>query len=95
MFPLNLSVIYILNISAYQNVSQSYVELADHIKKKLTCVNVGDTHKRCVRWKILLVLLSIIWRYHQDRGSNYVPYENEPQFKGTDFPVLPRDVVKF
>jgi hypothetical protein len=71
------------------------VELTDCIKKNLACGNVGDTHKRCVRWEILSLLHPIIWWYLEDRGSNYVPYENELQFNGTDFPVLQRDVVKF
>jgi hypothetical protein len=31
------------------------------------------------------VLHPILWWYHQNRGSNYVPYENEIKLNGNDF----------
>ena len=71
----------------------SYIDLPPFIKNKKACINVENQDKDCFKWAILSALHPA--RTHINRVTKYVPYKNDLNFKGIDFPVDPRKVSKF
>ena len=75
----------------------SYIELPTSIQKKRACVNVqnvDDDH--CFKWAVLSALRPAE-RSNKNPGrlSNYQQHENELNFAGIAFPVMPKDLRKF
>ena len=75
----------------------SYIELPAYIRKKRACVNVqnfDDDH--CSKWAVLSTLRPAErGNKNPGRHSNYQQHENELNFAGIAFPVMPNDVPKF
>ena len=71
----------------------SYIDLPPFIKNKKACINVENKDNECFKWAILSALHPA--KKNANRAVSYVPYKNDPNFKGIDFPVDPRKVGKF
>ena len=71
----------------------SYIDLPSFIKNKKACINVENKDDEGFKWSILSALYPA--RKSVNRVTNYVPYKNDLNFKGIDFPVDPRNVSKF
>ena len=84
-----------VNINKYIPIrGSSYIELPASIQKKHASVNVqnfDDDH--CFKWAVLFVLHPA--ERNPGRLSNYQQHENELNFAGIAFPVMPKDVPKF
>ena len=83
----------VVNIYKFNSMrGSSYIDLPPFIKNKKACINVENKDDKCFKWAILSALYPA--RMSTNR-VNYVPYENDLNFKGIEFPVDPRKVSKF
>nr|DAC81331.1 TPA_asm: PolB [Megastigmus wasp adintovirus] len=74
----------------------SYLPLPDFIKKRLACINVkNEDDDQCFKWAILSALHPVSYDDHPYRVTHYLPYENELNMKGIQFPVSLRQIPKF
>ena len=72
----------------------SYIELPASIQEKHAWVNVQNfDDDQCFKWAVLSTLHPA--ERNPGRLSNYQQYENEPNFEGIAFPLMPKDVPKF
>ena len=87
-----------MNINKYNPMQDtSYIELPASIQKKYACVNVQNfDDDRCFKWAVLSALHPAE-RSNKNSGrlSNYQQHENQLNFEGIAFPVIPKDVPKF
>lgn len=71
-----------------------YIKLHGYLQNKGCIVNVQNGEDNyCFKWAILASIYKRISNPHRLR--NYLPYENELDFTGIDFPVKLKDVRKF
>ena len=84
----------VVNIYKFNSMrGSSYIDLPPFIKNKKACINVENKDDKCFKWAILSALYPA--RMSTNRVTNYVPYKNDLNFKGIEFPVDPRKVSKF
>ena len=69
------------------------MSLPERIKKLHTCVYVKTKDSQSYKWAVLSALHPSI--KNPNRISHYTRYENELNFDGIDFPVIPKDIPQF
>lgn len=82
-----------VDIARYQPLAgRSYLPLPDYLKVKKAIVNVQNTDDQCLKWALLSALHPAV--RHAQRVSKYLPYSQELDFSGVDFPATLSDVSK-
>jgi len=85
---------FVLCISKFRPLHGStYIPTPQWLSKKKCVVNVKNTHSKCFVWSVLAALHPP--KYHAERVSNYVDYENSLNLTGLTFPLAVKDVPKF
>ena len=84
----------VINIYKYNPMrGSSFIDLPLFIKNKKACINVKNDDDQCFRWAILSALHPN--NDNINRVGSYVPYKNELNFEGIEFPVDPQKIGKF
>ena len=85
---------FVLCISKYRPLRGStYIPTPSWLSKKKCVVNVKNFDTKCFVWFVLAALHPP--KYHPDRLSNYLDYENSLNISGLSFPLAVKDVPKF
>jgi len=85
---------FVLCISKYRPLHGStYIPTSQWLSKKKCTVNVKNFDSKCFVWSVLAALHPP--KYHAERVSNYVDYENTLNISGLTFPLAVKDVPKF
>ena len=71
----------------------SYIPLPDFLMRKKAIINMENKDNKCFLWSVLRYLHPI--EKHETRLTDIRKYENDLNFKGTDFPVELKDITKF
>lgn len=83
-----------ININKYNPIGgSSYIPLPAWITRKKAVINIKNNDQCCFKWSILAHLHSV--EKDTQRVSKYLPYANELNFDGIEFPVNLCDVGKF
>jgi len=93
-FVLKRIATFVLCISKYRPLHGStYIPTSQWLSKKKCTVNVKNFDSKCLVWSVLAALHPP--KYHAERVSNYVDYENTLNISGLTFPLAVKDVPKF
>ena len=85
---------FVLCISKHRPLHGStYIPTPPWLSKKQCVVNVKNFDSKCFVWSVLAALHPP--KYHPDRLSNYMNYENSLNISGLSFPLAVKDVPKF
>ena len=85
-----------LNMARYKSVrGASYLELPPEIRNSRAILNIQNKDEKCFLWSILAALHPVAYEDHAYRVGKYLPYENELNMEGIEFPVSYRDIPKF
>ena len=71
----------------------SYISLPDFLMRKKAIINMENKDNKCFLWSVLHYLHPI--EKHETRLTDIRKYENDLNFKGIDFPVKLKDILKF
>ena len=83
-----------ININRLNPVrGSSYITLPLQIENKHACINVKNKYNECFKWAVLLALYP--QKDHTYNVDLYKPFKDTLDFKGINFPVVPRTISKF
>ena len=73
--------------------ASSYLPLPKEITTKLAVLNIQNSDEKCFMWSILAALHPI--GRNSNRVTNYLPFADELDFTGMEFPFKLKDAPKF
>lgn len=98
-FTLSKIIELIAHFYAYEPIAgSSYIETPSFLKKKKAIVNVDNSKLRpidnmCFKWAVLSAIHEV--SYNPSRIQHYLPFQNELNFDGINFPVQINQIDKF
>ncbi|CAG9769728.1 unnamed protein product [Ceutorhynchus assimilis] len=75
--------------------ASSYLPLPKVIEAKKAVLNIQNSDQKCFLWSVLAHLYPVVTTQNANRLSNYLPFENQLDFTGLEFPIKLKDVGKF
>ena len=85
-----------LHLMRYRPVKGgSYVPLPKEIINSKSILNIQNKDDKCFLWYILAALHPVPKDEHPYRVGKYLPYEDELNMDGIEYPVSFRDIPKF
>ena len=85
-----------LNIGKYKPLrGAGFLELPKAIRDNKSILNIQNEDDRCFLWSILAALHPVAHDDHPYRVSKYVPYADELNMEGIEYPVSFKDIPKF
>ena len=85
-----------LNIGRYKPLrGRGYLELPKAIKGNKAILNIQNNDDKCFLWCILAALHPLDYEDHPNRVSKYIPYVDELNMEGIEYPVCFSDIPKF
>ena len=73
----------------------SYIELSEWIKSKKAVINPQNKDEECFKWAVIAALHHEETKNNPERISLLRPYENQPNWKELEIPVLIKNIDKF
>ena len=85
-----------LRIARYKPLKGgSYIQLPKALSVKKACLNIKNEDEKCFIWSVLAGLHPVSWKDHNNRVSNYIPFEDELNMNGILLPMEIPDIPKF
>nr|WP_253308882.1 DNA polymerase [Rickettsia endosymbiont of Ceutorhynchus assimilis] len=75
--------------------ASSYLPLPKEIDAKKAVLNIQNQDQKCFMWSVLAHLHPVDRTQNANRVVNYMPFENELDFTGMEFPIKLKDISKF
>ena len=75
--------------------ASSYIPLPNEIEAKKAVLNIQNNDEKCFMWSVLAALHPVDRSDNANRVTKYLPYVDELDFTGMEFPFKLKDVSKF
>ena len=73
----------------------SYIKLAKWLQSKKAVINPQNKDEECFKWAVIEALHYKEIKHHPERISLLIPYENQYNWEGLQFPVSIKKIDKF